>query len=337
MDAPAVQYVRTSDGYDIAYCVSGHGRPLIAMPGPFSNLRDQWDSRSYRPRFESVAARFTFIQYDCRGEGMSTRGIPDDVRLEHYELDFEAVISKFKHEPVILQAPAVSGQVAVRYAVRYPERLAALVLLQATLDDPLEGVRYLVDLAKDSWDNFLKVPAYNFYRLDPPDRALAILQHTMSEDDFFRRMRLPPTSMRELLPQVRTPTLVIAISGAYGPRVTGEDEGRRIAALIPNAQLLVLSPGVDFHSAVENFAGSLPQPAGASNFSTARTAGSDGLSAREAEVLRLLAAGRSNAQIGEALVISASTVAKHVSCILAKTESANRVEAAAYAHRHGLV
>jgi hypothetical protein len=83
MDAPPVQYVRTSDGYDIAYCVSGHGRPLIAMPGPFSNLRDRWASPSYRPRFESFAARFTFIQYDSRGEGMSTRGIPDDLRLEH--------------------------------------------------------------------------------------------------------------------------------------------------------------------------------------------------------------------------------------------------------------
>jgi DNA-binding NarL/FixJ family response regulator len=60
------------------------------------------------------------------------------------------------------------------------------------------------------------------------------------------------------------------------------------------------------------------------------------LSDRELDVLRLLAAGRSNPQIAEALVISPSTVAKHVSSILAKTESANRTEAATYAHRHGL-
>ena len=61
------------------------------------------------------------------------------------------------------------------------------------------------------------------------------------------------------------------------------------------------------------------------------------LSSRELQVLRLLAAGRSNSQIAEALVISPSTVAKHVSSILTRTESANRVEAATYAHRHGLV
>jgi DNA-binding NarL/FixJ family response regulator len=54
-------------------------------------------------------------------------------------------------------------------------------------------------------------------------------------------------------------------------------------------------------------------------------------------VLRLLAAGRSNGQIAEELVISQSTVAKHVTSILNKTEATNRTEAAVYAHRHGLV
>ena len=62
-----------------------------------------------------------------------------------------------------------------------------------------------------------------------------------------------------------------------------------------------------------------------------------GLSAREVEVLRLLAAGRSNPEIAAALVISRHTVERHVNHILAKTGAANRVEAAAFAHRHGLV
>ena len=55
------------------------------------------------------------------------------------------------------------------------------------------------------------------------------------------------------------------------------------------------------------------------------------------EVLRLLVAGQSNLQIGDALVISSSTVAKHVSSILSKTGTANRVEATTYAYRHNLV
>jgi len=62
----------------------------------------------------------------------------------------------------------------------------------------------------------------------------------------------------------------------------------------------------------------------------------DGLSAREVEVLRLVAEGRSNREIGESLFISQNTVANHVRSILSKTGCANRADAAAYATRHGL-
>ena len=57
---------------------------------------------------------------------------------------------------------------------------------------------------------------------------------------------------------------------------------------------------------------------------------------READVLRLIAIGRSNADIATVLSISLNTVATHVRNILAKTGCANRTEAAAYAMRHGL-
>jgi DNA-binding NarL/FixJ family response regulator len=61
-----------------------------------------------------------------------------------------------------------------------------------------------------------------------------------------------------------------------------------------------------------------------------------GLTRREAEVLALVAAGRSNRQIAQALFISPNTVGVHVSNILAKLGVAGRVEAAAIAHRLGL-
>jgi len=61
------------------------------------------------------------------------------------------------------------------------------------------------------------------------------------------------------------------------------------------------------------------------------------LSARELEVLRLLAAGKSNQEIAEDLVISLHTSRKHVSNILSKTGTANRTEAAAYARDHGVL
>jgi DNA-binding NarL/FixJ family response regulator len=62
----------------------------------------------------------------------------------------------------------------------------------------------------------------------------------------------------------------------------------------------------------------------------------DDLSDREIEVLRLIAAGKSNREIAEELFISANTAANHVKSILAKTGSANRAEAATYASRNRL-
>jgi DNA-binding NarL/FixJ family response regulator len=62
----------------------------------------------------------------------------------------------------------------------------------------------------------------------------------------------------------------------------------------------------------------------------------DDLTAREIEVLRLIAIGRSNADIAMVLSISLNTVATHVRNILAKTGCANRTEAAAYAMRRGV-
>ena len=61
-----------------------------------------------------------------------------------------------------------------------------------------------------------------------------------------------------------------------------------------------------------------------------------GLTQREREVLQLLADGRSNPQIAEALFISRKTASVHVSNILGKLGVASRGEAAAVAHRLGL-
>jgi DNA-binding NarL/FixJ family response regulator len=60
------------------------------------------------------------------------------------------------------------------------------------------------------------------------------------------------------------------------------------------------------------------------------------ISTREVEVLRLLAAGRSNQQIADELVISQNTVIRHVSNIFGKIGVSNRAQATAYAKDHGV-
>jgi DNA-binding NarL/FixJ family response regulator len=61
------------------------------------------------------------------------------------------------------------------------------------------------------------------------------------------------------------------------------------------------------------------------------------LSDRELEVLRLIANGKDNSQIAEALHISPKTVKNHISNILMKLQIENRIQAAVYAVRSGIV
>jgi len=62
----------------------------------------------------------------------------------------------------------------------------------------------------------------------------------------------------------------------------------------------------------------------------------DGLTAREAEVLGLIAAGLSNGEIAAELVIAEATVKTHINNAFAKIGVRNRIEALRYAVRHGL-
>src|SRR5262249_9105782 len=70
---------------------------------------------------------------------------------------------------------------------------------------------------------------------------------------------------------------------------------------------------------------------------TARTGLAEPLSGRELEVLQLLAAGKSNQQIADELVVTLATVKKHVGHILGKLAAANRTQAVARARVLGLL
>jgi DNA-binding NarL/FixJ family response regulator len=70
---------------------------------------------------------------------------------------------------------------------------------------------------------------------------------------------------------------------------------------------------------------------------TATGVAPDELTAREADVVRLIALGRSNTEIAEELVVSLSTVKTHVNHVFAKTGLRDRAQLVGYAYRTGLV
>jgi DNA-binding NarL/FixJ family response regulator len=101
-----------------------------------------------------------------------------------------------------------------------------------------------------------------------------------------------------------------------------------VEALIRRARLRPGGPASSDHTEAPGAAESPAEPDATDNF---------GLTPREREVLRLVADGFSNNQIAQQLFISRATASVHVSNILSKLGVATRVQAAALAHRRGLV
>ncbi len=131
MDAPPVHYVTTSDGCKIAYTVCGEGRPLICTPfGGFNHVQLNWQ-RGYSPWLQGLSERFRLIHFDGRGQGLSTRGLPESASMADWGRDLEAVADGLQLDRFVILGCFLWSHVAVRYAVDHPERVDALVSLYA--------------------------------------------------------------------------------------------------------------------------------------------------------------------------------------------------------------
>ena len=344
MDAPPVQYVTTGDGYDIAYCVSGEGEPFVLVPFPFNNLRLMWRNRN-RSLFEGLRARYKLVQYDSRGQGMSSRGLGADHAIEDYLRDLEAVVRRLGLEHFAMLAGPLFSHVATLYAAAHPTQVSALVLHNASPGRAWEGLaaRY-EDLARKSWEQFL-FQFTSIWALHERQQAIEQFRETVTQADFLAVLAATKNSMaiEEILPSVRVPTLVVASEDVPN----SVDNARVLVSATPDARLVTVEHyGRDLLTddgstpplvqIIDDFLGGLPPRVEQGTVAVGRGTPPDNLSAREVEVLRLIAAGKTNAQIADELVISHNTVIRHVSNIFAKIGAANRVQATAYAKDHGI-
>lgn len=117
----------------------------------------------------------------------------------------------------------------------------------------------------------------------------------------------------------------------YLTKDAGGDEIRQALERVLDGQA-VIDPAVQ-RLLVDAVVAGVPQ---APREQAAETALPDGLTPREAEVLGLIAAGLSNAEIAARLVVSEATVKSHINHLLPKIGARDRAQAVTYAYQRGL-
>lgn len=348
-DRQEVRFCASADGVRLAFAESGRGPPLVKAANWLTHLEYDWRSPIWEPWVRTLSARYRYLRYDTRGCGLSDRD-PRELSLEAWVRDLEAVVDAARLERFTLFGMSQGGAIAAAYAARHPDRVERLVLLGVFARgrlrrDPSPGrmeeelLHYRI--AEHSWgsDNpgFRDFFASGFM----PDasremlRAFAELQRESSSAAFaVRQMQVSAQiDVTDVVGQVRCPALVM--HARHDARIPFE-EGRRFASLIPGARFVPLEsrnhvmmagePAFDaFHEELARFVPARPAPA-------ARV---DGLTARERELLELLAAGLDNHQIAARLELSEKTVRNHVSAILAKIGVDSRGRAIVLAREAG--
>jgi pimeloyl-ACP methyl ester carboxylesterase/DNA-binding CsgD family transcriptional regulator len=343
-----IRFCTASDGVRLAYSKVGRGPPLVRASHWLTHLEHDLESPIWRPFIEAVTRRHTLIRYDQRGCGLSDRD-PPEVSFEAYVRDLETVVDAAGLERFPLLGISQGGACAIAYAVRHPERVSHLILYGAFSRGRLKrggGQRAVEEcllyfkLAELGWGSEDPTFRQVFTSQFMPDgtreqfRAFDELQRvSATPKDAVRLMQtVAQIDVSDLAPHVACPTLVL--HGLEDRRIPFE-EGRLLAALIPGARFVPLESGNHvlfereaafdvFLKELEAFLGS---EGGAVPFAE--------LTARERELLELLARGLDNHQIAAHLDLSEKTVRNHVSSVFTKLGVESRGQAIVLAREAG--
>jgi pimeloyl-ACP methyl ester carboxylesterase/DNA-binding CsgD family transcriptional regulator len=339
MLAPPIHYVTTRDGLSIAYTDSGAGEPFIFLPAFFNHVADVWTRGiSMPPLLEGLAKRFRVVNFDSRGLGMSTRGLTTSITFEDYFLDLEAVIERLKLNCFTLLGSCSTVFLAAHYAARHPERVNALVLMNAAMSWEAWRLPAVYDeLPAQDWDLFLQ----NFipWGTDPQvaQRVVDVFHGWITQSDYLTSVPAWRTvGLAEIADRIQTPTLILH-SRQF--RLRSMEAPLEVARALPNARLEFMESNQLFGEpgqaldAIDRFMCSLE---GTPNeiSQDAALEGAEQLTPRESEVLRLIAKGETNRDIAERLVISIRTVERHITHIYSKIGARGKADATAYALRH---
>jgi pimeloyl-ACP methyl ester carboxylesterase/DNA-binding CsgD family transcriptional regulator len=356
---PRIRYATTADEVSIAFWTLGEGMPLVYMTGgPWGHV-ELWDISECRRWYERLAHKRMLIRYDVRGTGWSERDVSDH-SLDALVAEAEAVVDRLELDRFDMLGAFDAGPVAIAYAVRHPERVSHLILWCSwarSSDIGSPRIRAWLGLIDQDWELMTDTCAH--LALGWP--AGEVGRHAAQR----LRERVTPEAARAaleamgqfdvtaLLPRLKAPTLVLHRNDIPWLPV---GIARSLASRIPDARLRVLEgeSTAPYLGDTEAAASAIDEFLDEGEVRIARweagvAAGTEqeesrpgyadagGLTAREFEVLRLLAGGKTNSEIAEELYVSVRTVERHIANIYAKIGSRGRANATAYALTHNLI
>jgi pimeloyl-ACP methyl ester carboxylesterase/DNA-binding CsgD family transcriptional regulator len=343
-----IRFCTARDGVRLAYATHGSGPPMVKAACWLTHLEHDWESPVWRYWLEGLGRSHTLVRYDERGCGLSDREI-GEASLDHWVADLEAVVDAADVERFTLLGVSQGAAIAVAYAVRHPERVERLVLYGGYAQgrnhrgDRQRAIA-LAAAIRAGWDDpnpaFRRMFTMRFLPEGTPEQMAWY-------DELQRRTAYAETAallseawsdinVEHLAPRVEAETLV---AHARSDAAVPFEQGRLLASLIPNARLLPLESRNHlllpddpawpvFLSAVREFTGAR---------ATTSVEPVEELSAREREVMRLVAEGLSNEEIAERLFLSVRTVERHLSNVYVKLRVSGKAARAAAAARFSQV
>ena len=344
-----IRFCTSGDGTRIANSLSGKGPPMVKAATWLSHLEFDWTSPVWSHVLQEFLQSHQLVRYDERGCGLSDWDVAD-LSFAAWLRDLEAIVDSLELKRFPLLGISQGASIAIAYAVRHPERVSHLILhggyargrLKRGASDALvQEAETMNQLAELGWgqDN----PAFRqfFTTQFIPDGSSE--QHrwfneleriSTSPKNAARFMReFNSIDVTDLLPQVQCPTLVLhATRDARVPFA----EGRFMAGLIPNAHFVPLDS--NNHLTLAHEPAWLRWVAEVRSFlSTAMREDPlfATLTARERDLVELIAQGRDNAQTAALLKLSEKTVRNHITRIFAKLEVDNRAQAIVLARKSG--
>ena len=337
----SIRYLTIGDGARLAWSSMGAGPALVKASNWLSHLEYDLESPVWRHWLQFLGGHFRYVHYDERGNGM-TGGRADGLTLDDWLADLEAVVDAAALDaPFALLGISQGAAACVAYAVKHPQRVSRLLLYGGYArgvfrrGDPAAEKLYraIIDVAQAGWHDQNPVFRQLFTARFVPDGSDAQLHwfnelaRTATTADAAAALMEARAhiDVSDLLSRVAVPTLVMH---ARQDGVVPLEEGRLLAARIPGARFVELESRN--HVLLEH------EPAWArfraetlEFLATASSPSLAALTAREHDIVDGLLAGRTNAEIADALCISDKTVRNALTRIFDKLGVRSRTQAMA--------